>query len=57
MKDYRFEMLEQVKEIINNLDESDFKRITLDLDDGFTDETTLSIDIELNKDYGLDYNS
>lgn len=56
MDDYRFEMLEKAKEIINNLEEKDFKRIILDLDDGYTDETELTIIIELNKDYGKDYN-
>lgn len=56
MEDYRFEMLEKAKDIINNLDESDFKRIILDLDDSYTDETELTITIELNKDYGKDYN-
>ena len=56
MEDYRFEMLEKAKDIINNLDESDFNRITIDLDDSYPDETNISIDIELIKDYGKDYN-
>ena len=56
MEDYKFEMLEKAKDIINNLDESDFNRITIDLDDSYPDETNISIDIELIKDYGKDYN-
>ena len=54
--DYRFEMLEKAKEIINNLDESDFERITIDVNDSYQDTTDISIDIEMKKDYGLDYN-
>lgn len=56
MEDYRFEMLEKAKEFINNLEEKDFKRITLDLDDGYTDETEMTITIGLQKDYSKDYN-
>ena len=56
MEDYRFEMLEKAKDIINNLDESDFNRITIDLDDSYPGETNISIDIELITDYGKDYN-
>lgn len=56
MKDYRLEMLEQIKEVVNNLEESDAKRISFELDDVYQDETTIRIDIDLNKDYGLDYN-
>lgn len=50
MTDYRFEILEQVKEVINELDVSNIKRITLDLDDSYLDETSINIDIELNKE-------
>lgn len=56
MDDYRFEMLEKAKELINNIEEKDFKRITLDLDDEYTDETEITITISLNKDYEKDYN-
>lgn len=31
--DYRFEMPEKAKEIINNLDESDFERINIEVND------------------------
>lgn len=54
--DYRFEMLEKAKEVINNLEEKDFNRIVIDLDDNYTDETEIVIRIGLIKDYGLDYN-
>lgn len=54
--DYRFEILDKVKEIINGLETKDTKRITLDFDDNYDDVTEISINIELPKDYGLDYN-
>ena len=56
MEDYRFEMLEKAKEIINNLNEVDFERITIDVNDSYQGTTDISIDIEMKKDYGKDYN-
>lgn len=54
--DYRFEMLEKAQEIINDLEEENFKRITIDFDDTYTDTSEINITIELIKNYGLDYN-
>ena len=56
MMDYRFEMLEKATEIINNLEEEDFNRITIDFDDRYSDTSEITINIELIKNYGLDYN-
>ena len=47
--DYRLEMLEKAKEIINSLDVSDFERITIDVNDTYQETTDISIDIELTK--------
>lgn len=54
--DYRFEMLEKAKEIINGLSEAELKRITIDLEDEHPEVTGIFISIELDKDYSLDYN-
>lgn len=54
---YRLEMLEKAKDIINNLEEKDFKRITLDLDDSYTSETEITVTIELNKVYDKNHNN
>lgn len=53
MDNYKYDMLEQAKELINDLDEKDYKRIIIDLDDNYTDETELTITVELNKDYSF----
>ena len=49
-------MLEKATEIINNLEEEDFNRITIDFDDRYSDTSEITINIELIKNYGLDYN-
>lgn len=56
MDDYRYAMLEKAKAIINSLQERDIKRMVIDLDDSYPDETEVTITLELEKDYGLDYN-
>lgn len=52
MTDYKIEIIKQIKEVMNDLNETDIKRISLDLDDRYPDETDISINIELNKDSG-----
>lgn len=57
MEDHRYEMLERAKAIINGLEERDIKRMVIDLDDRYPDETEVTITLGLEKDYGLDYNN
>ena len=53
---YKVKTWKQIKDIVDGLDVDDVKRIALDVDDEYLDETNISIDIELIKDYGKDYN-
>ena len=46
---YKVKTWKQIKDIVDGLDVDDVKRIALDVDDEYLDETNINIDIELNK--------
>ena len=46
---YKVKIWKQIKDIVDGLVVDDVKRIILDIDDEYTDETNINIDIELNK--------
>ena len=46
---YKVKTWKQIKDIVDGLDMDDVKRITLDVNDEYLDETNINIDIELNK--------
>ena len=46
---YKIKTWKQIKDIVDGLVVDNVKRITLDIDDEYTDETNINIDIELNK--------
>ena len=48
-ENYKVKTWKQIKEIVDGLVVDDVKRIILDIDDEYTDETSINIDIELNK--------
>lgn len=48
-ENYKVKTWKQTKEMVNGLVADDVKRITLDIDDAYTDETNININIELNK--------
>lgn len=47
---YKVKTWKQIKGIVDGLNINDVKRITLDVDDQYLDETSINIDIELNKE-------